>query len=87
MHGCSQPFYQAENTPQAGAGKVIAPKVIAPGDIAVGDRVRWNGYSGRVLTVDDNTAVVVEPGNLAFGRAVKWTLKIDALTRMDQDPC
>jgi hypothetical protein len=56
-----------------------------PAAIGVGDRVRWNGYRGRVLAVAGDTALVEEPNNLAFGRPVRWQLLLSSLTRMD--PC
>jgi len=50
--------------------------------IGPGDRVSWNGYEGRVLAVNGETAVVVERHNFALGRTVKWRLALDSLVRI-----
>jgi hypothetical protein len=50
--------------------------------IAVGDRVRWNQYRGEVLSVNGESAVVLERDNIAIGGNVKWRMRLDALTKI-----
>jgi hypothetical protein len=57
-------------------------KALEPRPITAGDRVRWNGrYTGRVLAINGDDALVEEPNNKAFGRPVEWQLLLAALTR------
>jgi FKBP-type peptidyl-prolyl cis-trans isomerase 2 len=50
--------------------------------IGPGDKVRWNGYEGRVAKVNGESAVVIEHNNRLFGRTVKWRLRLSALSRV-----
>jgi co-chaperonin GroES (HSP10) len=59
-----------------------AADALEPPQIKIGDRVRWNNYTGRVLSVNGESALVEERDNVAFGRAVKWRLVLSSLTRV-----
>lgn len=68
----------------AASSIALKSREIGPGveaSLRPGDRVRWNGYVGRIRSVNGATAVVIEPDNKAFGRAITWRLNLDALTR------
>jgi hypothetical protein len=45
--------------------------------------VTWNGYHGKVQSVNGATAVILERDNRAFGRPITWRLRLDALVRIE----
>jgi hypothetical protein len=56
--------------------------------IVVGDRVRWNQYRGEVLSVNYESAVILERDNIALGGNVKWRIDLAALKKIvDRDQC